>query len=110
MRNPTGEVVEQSQWIQQNVPGVPTQEAADVNPEPAQASGHQRKNPAHRAVPGPRGDPMDEVERKKPQAKSDKGEEKNKDEVRPEKAARNSLEMNKVSNDVGRVWKEDEPA
>src|SRR3954469_18324842 len=100
MRDPPGKILKEAERVQEDVPGVPAQEAPDVNPQAAEAGCHNHKKPTGGAVPDPGRHPVNQMEGKESQAKTDESKEENQNQVGPEETARCFLKMNEVGHDV----------
>lgn len=96
--------------VEEDVPAIPTQEAANVDAQSAQASGRQDKGPASHAVPDARRHFMNEVQGKKSNRQSEQSEEKDHHEIDPEEPTRMAVYMDQVREDVGCIREENKPA
>ena len=110
MMKPAAKILEQFEWVQNNVPCIPSQESPDIDSQTTQPGGRNHKKPTGGAVPYAGRHPMDKMEREKAQAQPDESEQKNQDHVGPVEPAGESFKVNEVGDDVGCVGKENEPA
>src|SRR6266508_1437636 len=101
VESPLAHTDRHANWIQDQIPTVPSHKTAHAHPDPRQTGNQDNECPSTEEPESAADHPLHDVKRHKSQQRSRPGTEENQNQIDPEVCPRARAEVDEVGKDVG---------